>query len=83
MPQRYPEMQAFAHADVKHRVVTIVVEHDPGQSFRRAVIPKARKAYRRWLLDHIMFGKPAEYNHSLGWFDTPDGRTLSVCRFGY
>jgi hypothetical protein len=30
-----------------------------------------------------MFGKLEEYSHSLGWFDTPDGRTLSVCRYGY
>lgn len=83
MPQRYPEMKTHVHADIKHRIVTIVVEHDPGQSFSRAVIPKARKEYRRWLSTKIMFGKPTEHSHSLGWFDTPDGRTLSVTRFGY
>ena len=46
MPQRYPEMQTFAYADISHRTVTIVVEHDPGQSFSRAVKPRARKAFR-------------------------------------
>lgn len=83
MPQRYPEMKTYVHADIRHRLITVVVEHDPGQSFSRAVIPKGRKAFRRWISEKVMFGKLVEYSHSLGWFDTPDGRTLSVTRFGY
>ena len=83
MPMRYPEMTTHAHADIKHRVVTIVVEHDPAQSFSRAVIPKARKAFRRWVSTKIVFGHLQEYSHTLGGHDTPDGRTLTVCRFGY
>ena len=39
MPQKYPPMTTHVHADVKHRIVTVVVEHDQGQSFSKGVIP--------------------------------------------
>lgn len=83
MPQKYPPMTTHVHADVKHRIVTVVVEHDQGQSFSKGVIPRARKDFRRWVMDHIVFGKLTEQTHLLGVADTPDGRALSAVRFGY
>ena len=83
MPQQYPVMTTHTHEDMRHRTIIIVVEHDPGQSFSRAVLPKARKAFRRWVAEHIVFGKLVEHGATLGYHDTPDGRTLSVVRFGY
>jgi hypothetical protein len=85
MPQRYPEMTTHVHADISHRLITVIVEHDHGQSFSRAVIPKGRKAFRRWVSEHIMFGKLTEHHHILGGQYMPNDKTrcISLIRFGY
>lgn len=53
-----PAMIATVNADKKNRRVQVVIEHDHGQSFSRAVEPRGKKEFKKWLSENIVFGLP-------------------------
>lgn len=86
-------MVATVNADPRNRIVQVVVEHAADQSFSKTVNPRAKKAFRRWISDNVMFAAP-----QLAWTDTIYGagytretegveilerRCLSVYKFTY
>ena len=80
-----PVMIATVNADTAHRTVTVVVEHADWQSFSRAVQPRAKKEFKRWVSEHVMFGDLLHTRSSLAWHDVRDvpGRCLSFMTFTY
>lgn len=78
-------MVATVNADQANRTVSVVVEHEVWQSFSRAVAPRARKAFKRWIYESIMFGEPREIKASLAEWPVrdEDGRWISVFHFEY
>jgi len=78
-------MTATVNADTAHRTVKVVVEHADWQSFSRAVQPRAKKEFKRWIYENVMFGDLMHTRSSLGWHDVRDtpGRCLSVMTFTY
>lgn len=53
----YPAMQAMVTPLRHKRTVYVSIQHDPGQSYSRAVIPKAKKEFKRWVSENIVFGE--------------------------
>lgn len=76
-------MVVTVNEDKKNRKVAVVVEHADWQSFSRAVGPRARKEFKRWVSEHIVFGHLAETGQSLGWFTTLEGRCISIFHYSY
>lgn len=78
-------MEATINEDKKHRCITVVVEHENWQSFSRAVIPRAKKEFRRWVSENIMFGDLAHVASSLGGEYIRDSKTrcISTLTFTY
>lgn len=85
MASRFPTMTATVNADTVHRTVSVVVEHADAQSFSRAVEPRAKEEFRRWIREHVVFAHMAYVAASLAWHDVRDtsGRCLSVMTFTY
>lgn len=54
----YKTMTTTTVADKSERTVSITVEHDPAQSYSRAVKPRAFKEFKNWTRENIMFGAP-------------------------
>jgi hypothetical protein len=82
---KIPTMVATVHANEQRREVAVVVEHEDWQSFSRAVEPRARKEFKRWAYEHVMFGQLAQVGASLGWHTVREQprRCISVIRFTY
>lgn len=80
-----PAIEATINADTKNRQIAVVVEHEDWQSFSRAVLPRARKEFKRWVSEHVMFGSLAEVSADLGGPAVRDNprRCFSVVRFTY
>lgn len=78
-------MTATVNADTKRREIAVVVEHDHGQSFSRAVMPRARKEFKRWVSENIMFGDLAQTGADLGGAYIRDSkvRCTSIIHFTY
>lgn len=53
----FKTMTTETTADTKARTIAVTVEHDPRQSYRRAVRPAANKACKRWVSENIVFGR--------------------------
>jgi hypothetical protein len=51
-----PAMTTHLNVDTAHRTITVVVEHTVWQSFSRAVMPRARRDFKRWIYENVMFG---------------------------
>lgn len=71
--------------DTKNRLVTVTVEHDDWQSFSRAVIPRADKEVKRWVMEnnvpHGLFRASTSLAHHTVRDDST--RCISVFRYGY
>lgn len=52
----FPAMEAVVTPIRYKRTVYVSVIHDPGQSYSRAVTPRAKKEFKRWVSANIMFG---------------------------
>lgn len=80
-----PAMIATVNANTARREIAVVVEHADFQSFSRAVLPKARKEFKRWVSENIMFGSLAETGANLGGPDVlgQPRRCFSVVYFTY
>jgi len=82
-----PAMKSWTIENTKAREVQIVIEHDHGQSFSRAVKPRALKEFKKWTYEHIVFGDPMLMSAGtiLGGQYIRDSkeRCLSVFRFTY
>jgi hypothetical protein len=78
-------MVATVHADKKRREVAVVVEHGDWQSFSRAVLPRARKEFKQWVRENIVFGSLAQTAANLGGgaLLTDPRRCVSVVYFTY
>lgn len=85
MAQSRIPMEVTVNEDRAHRKVSIVVEHADWQSFSRAVLPRANKAFKGWVRENIVFGSLTRENCSLAWHDVRDqtGRCLSVMTYSY
>lgn len=81
MAQR--KMETTVTADTANRRVIVTVEHEDWQSFSRAVIPRARKEFKGWVREHIMFGDLQEVGTSLGYHSTREGRCISFMTYTY
>jgi prophage tail gpP-like protein len=83
--KKIPVMTATVNADTAHRTVTVVVEHADWQSFSRAVEPRAKKEFKRWVSENIVFGDLLHTRSALGWHDVRDvpGRCFSFMTFTY
>lgn len=64
---RHPRMETTVTDDQKNRTVLVTVEHSSWQSFSRAVEPRARKEFKRWVYEHVMFGELRQRSASLAW----------------
>lgn len=84
---KLPAMTASINADTKNRRVQVVIEHDHAQSFARAVEPRGKKEFKRWLSENIVFGAPV-YEHKTTILGGPyvrdsKDRCVSVLSFRY
>lgn len=82
---KIPAIEATVNADTAHRTVTVVVEHEIWQSFSRAVLPRGRKEFKRWVSEHIMFGDLREEAADLGgkYLRGTTTRCLSTVTYTY
>ena len=78
-----PVMETTVTANTKAREVIVTVEHEDWQSFSRAVTPRARKEFKSWLREHIVFGSPTETDRHFAWHTTPSGRCISRIHYSY
>lgn len=78
-----PVMQTTVTANTNRREVIITVEHENWQSFARAITPKARREFRNWIRENVMFGDLREIDRSFAWFSTRAGRCISFIRYSY
>lgn len=82
---KLPPMAATLNVNPTRREVAVVVEHDNWQSFSRAVLPKARREFKGWVSENIVFGSLAEVGSNLGGGQLRDQplRCVSVVYFTY
>lgn len=83
MSTRLPAMTATVQADTKARTVAVTVEHGIAQSYSRAVIPKAKKVFKRWASENIMFGDLRLVSCDWDSLPTVDKRAFSIIHFSY
>lgn len=77
------KLEATVNANKDRREVTVVVEHEDWQSYSRSVQPKAKKEFKRWISENIMFGSLAITDALYLDTTTHEGRSLSVFFFTY
>lgn len=76
-------MKATVDADTKTRSVAVTVEHGLAQSYSRSVIPRAKKEFKAWISENVMFGDLRMT--SCDWDSLPvvDNRAFSIIHFTY
>jgi hypothetical protein len=78
----FPAMQAFVTPVRHNRTVYVSIQHDPGQSYSRAVTPRAKKEFKAWVSENIMFGELELVKSSFASVSVL-GRCISVFTFTY
>lgn len=78
-------MNATLNVDTAHRTITVVVEHTVWQSFTRAVMPRARKEFRRWISENVVFADMRQTLADLGaeYVREDSTRCISTVTFTY
>lgn len=78
---RHQRMETTVTDDQKNRTVLVTVEHSSSQSFSRAVVPRAKKEFKAWVYEHVMFGQLRLVSDSLAWHTLRDQPERCISHF--